>query len=176
VLEQLKKKAVRLERNSVRRYANNHELGRTSFASLEERFGFPTFVVHRGDLHTALLNKALELGTVLKVNVRIFAGSRRKRTRADGVFWSEQSFVEDVNFEKTSVLVKGQGWKKHDVLIGADGIKSSIRSKMMARRGEVDETIDTGEAAYRELTLLGRSLTRIEAHEAPLPCRGDPSP
>ena len=38
---------------------------------------------------------------------------------------------------------------QHDVIIAADGIKSAIRSKMMARRGEVDETIPTGEAAYR---------------------------
>lgn len=66
-----------------------------------------------------------------------------------------QSFVEDVNFEDASVKIKGQGWKKHDVLIAADGIKSQIRGKMMARRGEVDETIDTGEAAYR--VILNRS-------------------
>ena len=69
ILDELTKQAVRLERNSVRRYANDKQLGTTSFASLEERFGFPTFVVHRGDLHKALLDKALELGTVLKVDV-----------------------------------------------------------------------------------------------------------
>lgn len=68
-----------------------------------------------------------------------------------------QSLVEDVNFETASVNIKDQGWKHHDVLIGADGIKSSIRTKMMARRGEVDETIDTGEAAYRECLLVSHS-------------------
>lgn len=70
-------------------------------------------------------------------------------------FLGSQSFVEDVNFEDASVRIKGEGWKKHDVLIAADGIKSQIRGKMMARRGEVDETIDTGEAAYR--VILSRS-------------------
>lgn len=71
VLDRLTKRAVRLDRNSVRRYANNVQLGTTSFASLEERFGYPSFVVHRGDLHTALLERALELGAVLKVDVSL---------------------------------------------------------------------------------------------------------
>lgn len=53
-------------------YANDKELGQTSFKSLETEFGFPTFVVHRGDLHKALLDRALELGVVLKVKVRFW--------------------------------------------------------------------------------------------------------
>ncbi|KAL8293621.1 hypothetical protein RQP46_000322 [Phenoliferia psychrophenolica] len=133
ILERLKESAVRLDRNSVRRYANDAELGQTSFASLEQLFGFPTFVVHRGDLHTALLDRAVELGAQVKVN----------------------SFIEDIDFDATSVNIKGVGTIKHDVLIGADGIKSSIRGKMMSRRGEIDHTIDTGEAAYR--VILPRS-------------------
>ncbi|GAA5885884.1 hypothetical protein JCM6882_004190 [Rhodosporidiobolus microsporus] len=127
ILERLKQQAVRLERSSVRRYINNEQLNTTSFGSLEKEYGYPTFVVHRGDLHRALLDRALELGAKLKTN----------------------SHVEDINFEKTSLKIKGVGNVKHDVLIAADGIKSSIRGKMMARRGEVDETIPTGEAAYR---------------------------
>ncbi|GAA5850396.1 hypothetical protein JCM8547_001862 [Rhodosporidiobolus lusitaniae] len=133
VLDQLKKQAVRLEKSSVRRFVNNEQLNTTSFANLEKEYGYPTFVVHRGDLHKALLERALELGAVLKTN----------------------SHVEDVDFEKTALTLRGKGTIEHDVLIAADGIKSSIRSKMMARRGEVDETIPTGEAAYR--VILPRS-------------------
>lgn len=48
--------------------------------------------------------------------------------------------------------IKGLGTVKHDVIVAADGIKSGIRAKMMARRGEIDETIPTGEAAYREFS------------------------
>ncbi|GAA5975985.1 hypothetical protein JCM11641_002859 [Rhodosporidiobolus odoratus] len=127
VFDRLRKQAVRLERSSVRRYINNEELNTTSFANLEQTYGFPTFVVHRGDLHKALLERALELGTTLKTN----------------------SHVEDVNFEETSLQIRGTGTVKHDVILAADGIKSGIRAKMMSRRGEVDETIPTGEAAYR---------------------------
>ncbi|GAA5820051.1 hypothetical protein JCM11251_005463 [Rhodosporidiobolus azoricus] len=127
ILDRLKAQAVRLEKSSVRRYVNNEQLNTTSFANLEKEYGYPTFVVHRGDLHRALLDRALELGAKLKTN----------------------SHVEDVDFEKTVLKIKGVGDIKHDVLIAADGIKSAIRGKMMTRRGEVDETIPTGEAAYR---------------------------
>ncbi|BGP16355.1 hypothetical protein JCM10213_004896 [Rhodosporidiobolus nylandii] len=133
ILDRLKQQAVRLEKSSVRRFVNNEQLNTTSFASLEAEYGFGTMVVHRGDLHRALLDRAVELGAKLRTN----------------------SHVEDVNFEETSLKIRGVGDIKHDVLIAADGIKSSIRTKMMARRGEVDETIPTGEAAYR--VILPRS-------------------
>ncbi|KAI5476277.1 hypothetical protein MNV49_007914 [Pseudohyphozyma bogoriensis] len=132
LLEEVKKSAVRLDRNSVRRYANNVQIGTTSFASLEDAFGYPTFVVHRADLHTALLNKAIELGATLKVN----------------------SWVSSVDFEATTLTVKDTIYK-HDLIIAADGIKSPIRGKMMERGGEEDETVDTGTAAYR--VILDRS-------------------
>ncbi|GAA6003857.1 uncharacterized protein JCM10292_003417 [Rhodotorula paludigena] len=133
ILERLKKQAVRLERASVRRYVNDEQLNTTSFANLENEYGYPTFVVHRGDLHRALLERALELGAKLETN----------------------SHIEDVNFEQAKMEVRGQGTVQHDLIVAADGIKSTIRSKMMARRGEVDETIPTGEAAYR--VILQRS-------------------
>ncbi|GAA5821224.1 hypothetical protein JCM3770_006883 [Rhodotorula araucariae] len=133
ILERLKEQAVRLERASVRRYVNNEQLNATSFANLEKEFGYPTFVVHRGDLHKALLDRALELGAQLKTN----------------------SHIEDVDFEHAKIKIRGQETAQHDVIIAADGIKSSIRAKMMERRGEVDETIPTGEAAYR--VILKRS-------------------
>ncbi|TNY19451.1 hypothetical protein DMC30DRAFT_412029 [Rhodotorula diobovata] len=133
VLERLKPQAVRLGGASVRRYINNEQLNSTSFANLETDYGHPAFVVHRGDLHKALLDRALELGAQLKTGAHI----------------------EDVDFEDGMVKVRGQKAVRHDVIIAADGIKSAIRSKMMARRGEVDETIPTGEAAYR--VILQRS-------------------
>ncbi|GAA6040191.1 hypothetical protein JCM8097_004174 [Rhodosporidiobolus ruineniae] len=144
ILERLKKQAVRLEKSSVRRYINNEQLNTTSFANLEKEYGYPTFVVHRGDLHRALLDRALELGAKLKTN----------------------SHVEDISFEETSLNIRGVGTVKHDVLIAADGIKSSIRAKMMARRGEVDETIPTGEAAYR--VILPRSAMENDGDLKPL--------
>lgn len=73
VLERLKPQAVRLGGASVRRYINNEQLNSTSFANLETDYGHPAFVVHRGDLHKALLDRALELGAQLKTGVRPYA-------------------------------------------------------------------------------------------------------
>lgn len=78
ILERLKKQAVRLERASVRRYVNDEQLNTTSFANLENEYGYPTFVVHRGDLHRALLERALELGAKLETNVRYFSATRTR--------------------------------------------------------------------------------------------------
>lgn len=71
ILERLKRDAVRLEQASVRRYVNDEQLNSTSFANLEKEYGYPTFVVHRADLHRALLERALELGAKLRTNVRV---------------------------------------------------------------------------------------------------------
>ncbi|TKA56907.1 hypothetical protein B0A53_01308 [Rhodotorula sp. CCFEE 5036] len=127
VFDRLKAQAVRLEGANVRRYSDNEIINSTSFASLEKEFGAPTYVVHRADLHQALLDRALELGATLQTNAH----------------------VENVDFDKTLLKLRGQPALSHDLIIAADGIKSGIRSQMMARRGEVDETIPTGEAAYR---------------------------
>lgn len=133
VFDRLKAQAVRLEGANVRRYSDNEVINSTSFASLEKEFGAPTYVVHRADLHQALLDRALELGATLQTNAH----------------------VENVDFDKTLLKLRGQPALSHDLIIAADGIKSGIRSQMMARRGEVDETIPTGEAAYR--VILPRS-------------------
>ncbi|BGP55638.1 hypothetical protein JCM8202v2_003243 [Rhodotorula sphaerocarpa] len=127
VFDRLKAQAVRLDGASVRRYSDNEQINSTSFASLEKEYGAPTYVVHRADLHRALLDRALELGAKLQTNAHI----------------------EGVDFERTELKLRGQPALRHDLIIAADGIKSGIRGHMMARRGEVDETIPTGEAAYR---------------------------
>lgn len=57
-----------------------------------------------------------------------------------------QSAVQEVDFDQTRVKIKDE-WYAHDLIIGGDGIKSGIRKAMMARNGEVDETIDTGEVS-----------------------------
>lgn len=134
----------------MRRYSDNEKINSTSFASLEEEFGAPTYVVHRADLHQALLDRALELGAVLRTNVSCCAFSplNRCQTEAD----LRQAHVEGVDFDKTLLKLRDQPALSHDLIIAADGIKSGIRSQMMARRGEVDETIPTGEAAYRRLS------------------------
>jgi len=83
VLDRLTPQAVRLGGASVRRYVNNEQLNSTSFANLEPDYGWPAFVVHRGDLHKALLDRALELGAQLKVGVRPTSSSPPDTIRRD---------------------------------------------------------------------------------------------
>lgn len=179
VFDRLKAQAVRLEGANVRRYSDNEIINSTSFASLEKEFGAPTYVVHRADLHQALLDRALELGATLQTNVSSYGlGScPSSQTNSD----SQQAHVENVDFDKTLLKLRGQPALSHDLIIAADGIKSGIRSQMMARRGEVDETIPTGEAAYRKLCswsyrlasplvgLTKRSSSLFQASSCPAP-------
>lgn len=76
VFDRLKAQAVRLEGANVRRYSDNEIINSTSFASLEKEFGAPTYVVHRADLHQALLDRALELGATLQTNVSCYDPER----------------------------------------------------------------------------------------------------
>lgn len=77
--------------------------------------------------------------------------ARKSRLSSQADSNRSQAHVEHVDFDKTLLKLRGKPALSHDLIIAADGIKSGIRSQMMARRGEVDETIPTGEAAYRKL-------------------------
>lgn len=56
----------------------------------------------------------------------------------------------DQDFEPRVQLADGE-WVEGDVIIAADGIKSTIRKQMTERRGGKDRSLPTGDAAYRIL-------------------------
>lgn len=89
-------------------------------------------VIHRADLHNALIEKALEL---------------------DSVELRENCTVTDVQFSQASVKLSQGDIVRGDVVIAADGIKSVIRSRLLGDSS--DNSISTGDAAYR--ILLPRS-------------------
>lgn len=83
-------------------------------------------VVHRADLHNALIEKALALENVeLRVN----------------------SLVTGVEFNPASVTLANGTVVRGDVVIGADGIKSTIRGHLLDDFNI--KAIPTGDAAYR---------------------------
>lgn len=85
-------------------------------------------VIHRADLHNAIVDRALALPTV---ELR------------------ENSAVTDVQFSPASVTLANGDIVCGDVVIGADGIKSTVRSHLLE-----DSTLNavaTGDAAYRIL-------------------------
>lgn len=83
-------------------------------------------VIHRADLHNALLEKALEL-----TNVEL----------------RENSHVTNVDFDSTSVTLANGNVVEADTIIAADGIKSTIRDQLLG--GDTTKPIATGDAAYR---------------------------
>lgn len=120
---------VALEHIHVRRWQNGQLLGTVP---VNKTYG-QQVVIHRADLHNALIEKALELNNVeLRLN----------------------STVTNVRFSPESVTLSNGTVVHGDVVIGADGIKSAIRSRLL--NDSSDNSISTGDAAYR--IMLPRSL------------------
>lgn len=90
-------------------------------------------VIHRAVLQNALIQKTLELGNVdLRLN----------------------SAVTDVEFSSASVTLTNGTIVRGDVVIGADGIKSTVRGRLLG--DSMLKAIPTGDAAYR--IILRRSV------------------
>lgn len=94
-------------------------------------------VIHRADLHNALITRALAQPTVTL---------------------RENSLVTDVTFDPPSVTLASGEIVRGDIVIGADGIKSGIRAKLLE-----DDSVKaqpTGDAAYR--IMLDRSVMEAD--------------
>jgi salicylate hydroxylase len=66
---------------------------------MEDNYGFPYFLIHRGDLHRVLLDRALSVGVVIRTS----------------------SYVTDID-ETTPSVTLGSGEKfTADLVVGADG-------------------------------------------------------
>jgi len=113
---------VALENIHVRRWQDGRLLGTMP---VNKTYG-QQVVIHRADLHNALLEKALEL-----TNVEL----------------RENSHVTNVDFDSTSVTLANGNVVEADIIIAADGIKSTIRDQLL--RGDASKPIATGDAAYR---------------------------
>lgn len=93
-----------------------------------ERFGNPYAVVHRADLHAGLLDAARQTGLVdIRTNHKI------ERYEQDG--------------SSVTAFCKGGERVTGAALIGADGLRSSVRAQMLAD----GEPIVSGHATYRSV-------------------------
>lgn len=117
----VREKGVAIQEVHILKYKDQQSLGR---APVTRKFG-EQFVVHRADLHNALVQKMQELPNVeLKLN----------------------SAVKGVDFDQASVALNSGETVEGDVVLGADGIKSVIRPQLL---GEDHGPIPTGDAVYR---------------------------
>ncbi|KAJ5634575.1 Monooxygenase FAD-binding [Penicillium herquei] len=120
---------VALEHIHVRRWQDGSLL---ATMPVNKTFG-QQVVIHRADLHNALIEKALALKNVeLRVN----------------------SMVTGVEFSPASVTLANGTVVRGDIVIGADGIKSAIRGQLLDDSSI--KAIPTGDAAYR--IILPRSV------------------
>ncbi|KAJ5669509.1 Monooxygenase FAD-binding [Penicillium macrosclerotiorum] len=120
---------VALEHIHVRRWADGELL---ATMPVNKTFG-QQVVIHRADLHNALIDRALALDNVeLRVN----------------------STVTNVEFSPATVTLANGTVVRGDVVIGADGIKSTIRGHLLDDASL--KAIPTGDAAYR--IVLPRSV------------------
>lgn len=88
---------------------------------------------HRADLHRCLYERVLELGGAVRCHSRV-VDVRVNVEDGDGV-------------SATAVLANGKD-EKGDLIVGADGVFSQLRDKMLGRH---DPAIKTGDLAYRVL-------------------------
>ncbi|RAH64856.1 FAD/NAD(P)-binding domain-containing protein [Aspergillus aculeatinus CBS 121060] len=129
LLDRVMDKANVLEKNSLRRYANNEELGTAPLMpQVGQKYHAPLAVIHRGDLQRILLDGVRDANIELRTSSRV--------VRA----------VDD--FEATVQLESGE-WISGDVVIAADGIKSDLRHQIASHHGVKDICQPTGDAAYR---------------------------
>ncbi|KAL2797743.1 hypothetical protein BJX66DRAFT_81521 [Aspergillus keveii] len=122
-------KDVALERIHVRRWQDGSLLGTMP---VNKTFG-QQVVIHRADLHNALIEKALELENV--------------ELRVD-------SHVANVDFDSTTVTLTNGTVVGADIIIAADGIKSALRDYLLGE--DASKPMATGDAAYR--IMLTRSV------------------
>ncbi|KAJ9615105.1 hypothetical protein H2200_001179 [Cladophialophora chaetospira] len=95
------------------------------------RFGYPSWDLHRADLHSAMLQRANDLGAVIRCNARVI-----------------DCICDDVKNIATVNLHDGTS-VQGDLIIGADGVNSTMRQVMYQKK---DPPQPTGDTAYRFLT------------------------
>ncbi|KAK5076319.1 hypothetical protein LTS08_006950 [Lithohypha guttulata] len=137
VWDEIAKEAVVLNETSIRQGATDEELAHVDLRYIKEAFGFEHMVGHRSTLARGIQNGCL---------------------RYPGVKFSFGTLCEDVDVVSdrpsfTAIPRKDPSKEPQrvtcDILFGADGIKSVVRSAMLKHLKADAEIIDTNQAAYR---------------------------
>ncbi|KAF3940847.1 hypothetical protein ABW19_dt0206316 [Dactylella cylindrospora] len=129
VLEELKKDAIMIKSNSIRRWKDDSEIGSVPLMPfVEKKYKAPLMVVHRADLQKVLYDAAIRHGVVIRTGCSV--------VKCDDEF-------------DPKVQLRSGEWVGGDVVIAADGVKSLVRAEIARRKGYEDVTMSTGDAAYR---------------------------
>ncbi|PNP76438.1 hypothetical protein FNYG_10224 [Fusarium nygamai] len=125
VFEKIKCKATEILVRHLRRWDNGDVLATRKYGPISyHKYGYPAMVIHRADLQQALIETAAELGVEIKTGCDVM--------KAD--------------FEATEVILTNGQRFRADIVVGADGIWSTLRSQVV---GKTIEPAETGDLAYR---------------------------
>ncbi|OTB08115.1 hypothetical protein M426DRAFT_317217 [Hypoxylon sp. CI-4A] len=139
--------ATNIKSSSIREGSSNRELVHVAMPDIEEKYGYPHCTGHRASLAGGL-----------------YEGCKKEPAIN---FHFASSLVDVTSFgpEKTIFTVQARNGEVYqvetDVLLGADGIKSAVRSSLLRALDITADVEDTGQAAYRIM------LTRDEMQHDP---------
>ncbi|EDU42405.1 UbiH 2-polyprenyl-6-methoxyphenol hydroxylase [Pyrenophora tritici-repentis] len=131
----IRDEAVQCANTSIREGSTDKELGYVDLAYVQQKYGYPHMVGHRASLANGLYEGCKkESGITFKLGSNI----------------SDVQFGARPTFKVTPIPVNGEPYQVEcDVLLGADGVKSSTRVAMLKELGHTGSARDSGQAAYR---------------------------
>lgn len=143
VTEELASKAATPETFSIIRFDGRKVLAHRKdyVRELKNRYGESIWCVHRTDLQKELVTRAEKLG------VRLFFDSR----------------VRDVNLEMPAITLQNGHVEKGDLVIAADGLWSTMRSRFFGRSLPPQPT---GDLAYRIVLTADQVMGDVELRDA----------
>ena len=138
--------AVAPDHIRIRRGADGADLAKISLAGAEKRYGAPYYAIHRADLLSALLERARGNDLI----------DIRSDSTLTGFIQDEQGVA--VTYKTGGEMRRASG----EALIGADGVRSLVRSRLHGEDG--DKPSYTGHTAWRCI---------LPASDLPEPMRRD---
>ncbi|KIW29782.1 uncharacterized protein PV07_05570 [Cladophialophora immunda] len=132
----IKQDTMPLCRLELRRWENGEFLGAATWMpEVEKRHGSPQYAAHRADILKGITEGIHRLPNVtVKVNSRVM----------------------NIDTEGPSVTLSDGSTLKADVVVGADGVKSTCRKVLYQKLGLTDRARPTGDAAFRVMIPLQR--------------------
>ncbi|KAF5355578.1 hypothetical protein D9758_006419 [Tetrapyrgos nigripes] len=146
VWKDIEAEAVEIKMTSIREGSTDKELGNVPLTYVGEQYGFPHMVAHRASLVDSIYE-----GCKREAAIKFHFATVIQEVMAWGPKPKFRALARD-----------GRSWDVEvDLLLGCDGVKSSIRSGILKELGVNADIEDTGQAAYRIM------LTRDEMKHDP---------
>ncbi|KAK3677800.1 hypothetical protein LTR78_002650 [Recurvomyces mirabilis] len=135
VWKDIEREAVDLQDTSIRQGSTDQELGHVDLKYIRSTYDYPHMVGHRSSLAGS-----------------IYEGCKREKT-INFFFATEIEVVESYGPRPSFKARPRKGGEPYDVqcdvLLAADGVKSTIRDQMLRLANISAKIVDTGQAAYR---------------------------